>query len=187
MTLGEKIREARKKQGLSQEQLADKLSVSRSAVAKWETDKGLPDVGNLKFLARLLNVSVDYLLDEGTGTEDLAMREPIRLADYGPGCKKLRRDRAVLEKLPGARIYALMARRERPEHKLEVVDCRAAARNLTAEPEQSFYLAQREGRQFLVTATDLFVEVRPLEEPPEGGSFSLDGWSFIRSNYELNL
>ena len=64
MTLGEKIREARRKCGLSQEQLAEKLSVSRSAIAKWETDKGLPDLGNLKILARLLNVSVDHLLDE---------------------------------------------------------------------------------------------------------------------------
>lgn len=64
MTLGEKIRESRRKCGLSQEQLAEKLSVSRSAIAKWETDKGLPDVGNLKILARLLNVSVDHLLDE---------------------------------------------------------------------------------------------------------------------------
>ena len=48
MTLGEKIREARRKCGFSQERLAEKMSVSRSAIAKWETDKGLPDVGNLK-------------------------------------------------------------------------------------------------------------------------------------------
>ena len=48
MTLGEKIREARRKCGLSQEQLADKMAVSRSAIAKWETDKGLPDVDNLR-------------------------------------------------------------------------------------------------------------------------------------------
>ena len=64
MTLGEKIREARRRCGLSQEQLAEKLSVSRSAIAKWETDKGLPDVGNLKILSRLLSVSLDRLLDE---------------------------------------------------------------------------------------------------------------------------
>ena len=48
MTLGEKIKEARKQCGLSQEQLAEKMTVSRSAIAKWETDKGLPDVDNLK-------------------------------------------------------------------------------------------------------------------------------------------
>ena len=46
MTLGEKLKDARKRAGLSQEQLSEKLNVSRSAVAKWETDKGIPDVEN---------------------------------------------------------------------------------------------------------------------------------------------
>ena len=85
MTLGEKIREARRKCGLSQEQLAEKMSVSRSAVAKWETDKGLPDVGNLKILARLLNVSVDHLLDESKTVEESVIRENYALAAYGYG------------------------------------------------------------------------------------------------------
>lgn len=62
MTLGEKLKEARKQAGLSQEQLAEKLGISRSAVAKWETDKGIPDVDNLKALSGLLSVSIDYLL-----------------------------------------------------------------------------------------------------------------------------
>ena len=52
MTFGEKLKEARKDAGLSQEQFAEKMSVSRSAVAKWETDKGMPDVNNLKVIAR---------------------------------------------------------------------------------------------------------------------------------------
>ena len=64
MDFGDKLKQYRINEGLSQEQLAEKMSVSRSAIAKWETDKGLPDVGNLKVLARLLNVSVDHLLDE---------------------------------------------------------------------------------------------------------------------------
>ena len=59
MTLGEKIKYARKCHGLSQEQLANKLCISRSAIAKWETDKGIPDVENLKMLSRLLHVSVN--------------------------------------------------------------------------------------------------------------------------------
>ena len=83
MTLGEKIREARRKCALSQEQLAEKMSVSRSAIAKWETDKGLPDVGNLKVLARLLNVSVDHLLDETQTVDELVIRETYQLAAYG--------------------------------------------------------------------------------------------------------
>ena len=43
MTFGEKLKEARKKAGLSQEQFAEKMCVSRSAIAKWETDKGMPE------------------------------------------------------------------------------------------------------------------------------------------------
>ena len=47
MSLGEKIREQCKKASLSQEQLAEKLNVSRQAITKWETGKGIPDVANL--------------------------------------------------------------------------------------------------------------------------------------------
>ena len=64
MTFGEKLKEARKEAGLSQEQFAEKMSVSRSAIAKWESDKGMPDVNNLKAIAQLLNISLDYLVDE---------------------------------------------------------------------------------------------------------------------------
>ena len=88
MTLGEKIKEARKQCGLSQEQLAEKMSVSRSAIAKWETDKGLPDIDNLKALAGFLNVSVDYLLDDEERIDELVTREAYDLASYGKGSKK---------------------------------------------------------------------------------------------------
>ena len=61
VTLGEKIKEARKQAGLSQEQLSEKLGVSRSAVAKWETNGGIPDRDNLYRLAEVLNVTVNDL------------------------------------------------------------------------------------------------------------------------------
>ena len=82
MTLGEKIKEARKAAGLSQEQFAEKMNVSRSAVAKWETDKGLPDIGNLKVMADLLHVSVDYLIDDGNKPEFNEISEPIDLSAF---------------------------------------------------------------------------------------------------------
>lgn len=63
MTLGEKIRELRIRSGLTQEGLAEKLHVSRSAIAKWEAGGGLPDLSNLKLLAELFSVSIDSLLD----------------------------------------------------------------------------------------------------------------------------
>ena len=82
MTLGEKIREARLAAGLTQEELAAKLAVSRQAVTKWEADKGMPDVGNLKAMAGLLDVSVDYLLDDGEKISSQTTREPIDLDAY---------------------------------------------------------------------------------------------------------
>lgn len=47
MTMGAKIKQLRSKKGLSQEKLAEKLNVSRSAVAKWEADGGIPEIDNL--------------------------------------------------------------------------------------------------------------------------------------------
>lgn len=76
ITLGKKIKEARKQYRPSQEQLAKKMAISQSAVAKWEANNGLPDVDNLKALARLLNVSVDYLLDDSEVIDEMVIREP---------------------------------------------------------------------------------------------------------------
>lgn len=47
MTLAEKLKSIRKQAGMSQEQLAEKLGVSRQAVTKWETDAGIPDIENV--------------------------------------------------------------------------------------------------------------------------------------------
>lgn len=188
MTLGEKIRAARRKCGLSQEQLAEKMSVSRSAIAKWETDKGLPDVGNLKVLARLLNVSVDHLLDEAEATEDLVIREPYHLAAYGRGCKKVKKDRVVREKFPGAKIYTLFGRQELMNLESlagNVPDCRTSAQDLVKNTDKAFYLVEKDERQFLVTVTDAFLEIRLLEQPLRGNAFSFDGWNFIKYNFEI--
>ena len=56
-------------------------------------------------------------------------------------------------------------------------------RGRKAEP--SFYLMGKEERQFLLTVTDRFVEVRLLEQRLQGNAFTLDGWSFVRCNYEI--
>ena len=64
MILADKIIRLRKKNGWSQEELADKLQVSRQAVSKWETGESLPDTDKLLPLSRMLEVSVDALLRE---------------------------------------------------------------------------------------------------------------------------
>lgn len=65
MTFGEKLIRLRKGQGLSQEALAEALGVSRQAVSRWEQGTALPDAGKLLPCARLFQVSVDWLLDDG--------------------------------------------------------------------------------------------------------------------------
>ena len=64
MKLYEKITLYRKKNGLSQEELAEKIGVSRQAVSKRETGDALPEITKLKALAETFNVTVDFLLDD---------------------------------------------------------------------------------------------------------------------------
>jgi transcriptional regulator with XRE-family HTH domain len=82
MSLGERIALARKQAGLSQEQLGDKLGVSRQAVSKWESDQTNPDVAYVAQMCRLLGVSSDWLL---LGEESAQTAAPARC----PGCQAI--------------------------------------------------------------------------------------------------
>ena len=62
MEFHEKIQELRKNKGLTQEELAELLYVSRTAVSKWESGRGYPSIDSLKGIAEIFSVSVDYLL-----------------------------------------------------------------------------------------------------------------------------
>lgn len=64
MTLGQKLKTIRKRFGLTQEELAEIMRVSRQAITKWESDAGLPDVSNLSELAKTFNISIDSLLND---------------------------------------------------------------------------------------------------------------------------
>lgn len=63
MTFGEKLTSLRKQSNMTQQDIAEKLMVSRQAVAKWERDVGLPDLDNVSKLSAIFNVKVDQLLD----------------------------------------------------------------------------------------------------------------------------
>lgn len=67
MTFAEKLKSIRRQTGMSQEQLAEKLGVSRQAVTKWETDAGIPDIENLMAISSLFDISIDELLSNGKG------------------------------------------------------------------------------------------------------------------------
>ena len=70
MTVGEKIQYYRKKIGLSQEELGQKMLVSRQTVSLWEMDKTLPTVDNLIRLKEIFSVSIDGILSEAEPTEE---------------------------------------------------------------------------------------------------------------------
>ena len=82
MTLGQKLKEIRKRFGLSQESLAEIMNVSRQAITKWESDEGLPDVSNLQELSKVFNLTVDYLLDNDNSLPALSMKKALDKDKY---------------------------------------------------------------------------------------------------------
>ena len=78
MHIGEKIQALRKEHDISQEQLAEKLFVSRQAISKWETGESMPDVDNIVRLSSIFNVSTDYLLNATQGQGSTVIH------NYGP-------------------------------------------------------------------------------------------------------
>lgn len=190
MTIGAKIRQARKQCKLSQEQLAEVMCVSRSAIAKWETDKGLPDIENLRMLSKLLHISTDWLLEADETSRPLVYREPFDLTLYSGGCKRLRKDRFIRQKFPNAQICSLLGRKD-------VTHGEAISRNDSAAAETApscfrhvntvgdnsdinYYLVQQEDRQFFVVVTNSYLEYRIMEPWVSSTEFTLDGMRFIR-------
>ena len=72
MEFNQKLQELRKKKGLTQEELATSLYVSRTAISKWESGRGYPNIDSLKMIAKFFSLTVDELLSSG---EILAIAE----------------------------------------------------------------------------------------------------------------
>lgn len=70
MTLAEKITNLRKQKGWSQEEMAEKLQVSRQSVSKWECGESSPEIEKIVCLSKLFQVTTDYLLMENCGIEN---------------------------------------------------------------------------------------------------------------------
>ncbi len=72
MNLADKIMELRKKNGWSQEELAEKVGVSRQSISKWESAQSVPDLSKILLLSNLFEVSTDYLLKDAIGETECA-------------------------------------------------------------------------------------------------------------------
>ncbi|MBR2684877.1 MAG: helix-turn-helix domain-containing protein [Erysipelotrichaceae bacterium] len=186
MTFGEKLKEARKKAGLTQEELAELIGISRAAVAKWETDNGLPDIENLKTVAGLLDVSVDYLLDDGESLDLYVIKKAIDLNKYGNGeklsrMKKLEiKERIVRDTYPDAEIIRLTLTGIRNTKRETVVDQvigwfalllggiplfgTQEVGKLANSLDQQYYLVNEEKSQYFILITDEHIVARKLPE-----------------------
>lgn len=83
MAFSEKLYELRKKGGLSQEQLAEQLGVSRQAVSKWESGKAIPESDTLVSISEYFHVTLDYLMKEND-TADLESEPVVRYENDKP-------------------------------------------------------------------------------------------------------
>lgn len=191
MTIGEKIRQARRHSRLSQEQLAELMCISRSAIAKWETDKGLPDIENIRILSNILHISTDWLLNPVQDGRHLVYRYSINLSHYGKGCDRIRKERCVCEMFQNARITALICRKDVIPGEAatkENTPPQASAHNCflstgtTGDNSTAYFLVTEPDRQCLVAVTEAFVEYRILEAHITGSEFVLDGMRFILYN-----
>ena len=87
MILADKIIKQRKKNGWSQEELADKMNVSRQAVSKWESAQTIPDLDKIMQLGELFGVTTDYLLKDSIEDEEIAEvteEKPVRSSTKKP-------------------------------------------------------------------------------------------------------
>lgn len=184
MTLGQKLKEIRKKFGLSQEQLAEIINVSRQAITKWETDAGLLDTENLKELSRIFEISINYLLDNNNELPLLVMKKKLDKDNYK---NKISSYEEVLKEYYPApwKIYILT--REKKMSKLEgifdfiigagTIDVADALNDMSP-----YYLAIKDNIKLLVNIKDWVLEVKELNPDINEKKFIVDKNIFRKHN-----
>jgi len=201
MTFGEKLKSARLEAGCTQEELASKLTVSRAAVAKWESDRGMPDVANLKALAAALSVSIDYLLDDGSPIDLSMTKKAIDLRQFGDTGKLSRlkkvkiKERIVREEYPQAQIIRLTVTKIRNTKGETIADQAIGWTALLlggiplfgtqemgktiSSLDQQYYLVNEEKKQYFVLITDEFIISRVMAQKLDQKKFRIEDREFM--------
>ena len=203
ISLGEKIKKARLEAGLTQEELSELLMVSRAAVAKWETNRGLPDIENLKFIASALSVSVDYLLDENNSVDFSITKKPINLNKYGfdgrlSGFKKSKiKEQIVLDEYTDSEINMLTVVKTYNSSSEKMVDnfvgwfstllgglplfgiydFSKAVATLVAD---QYYLVDKKDKQYFVLITDEYIISRIMGVAFNSKKFRIGDKEFMK-------
>ncbi len=194
MTTGEKIKEARTAAGLSQEQFAEKLCISRQAVTKWETGRGMPDIMNLKAISALLDVSIDWLLNEDTGSARI-LKEKIEKEKYAHvKWYQAKEDFIILDKYPNARSIVQLSRKRRMNRAEKVADTAlwlltdfpptAELFDLLRDPSL-YYLVETEQTDILVNVTKDFITSQILPSHVKDKSFDVGENRFTKIKRKL--
>ncbi|MGX8686736.1 MAG: helix-turn-helix domain-containing protein [bacterium] len=201
MTFGEKLRNARLEAGYTQEELASKLIISRAAVAKWESGRGMPDVNNLKVLAEVLSVSIDYLLDDGNPIDLSMTKKAIDLSRFGDKgklsrLKKIRiKEKIIREEYPNAQIIRLTVTRIKNTKAETAVDqvvgwtalllggiplfgTQELGKTVNSLDHQ-YYLVNEEKKQYFVFLTDEFMVSRLMTEKQNQKKFTIEDREFL--------
>lgn len=100
MILADKIIKERKKLGLSQEELAEKMNISRQSVSKWESNQSLPEIDKILLMSSIFGVTTDYLLKDDI--EVYEKREDIEVFENPPKTEAVENDGTESENIPPA-------------------------------------------------------------------------------------
>ena len=167
MTLGQKLKEIRKKFGLSQESLAAIMNVSRQAITKWESDEGIPDVSNLQELSKVFNLTVDYLLNNDNSLPALSMKKELDKEKYEmneKGYKQILKDYYAKP----WEIYELLRSENKGKLARIVSDWiigAGAMETIDALNDRTpYYLIKKDGLKLLVNIHDYILDVIELPE-----------------------
>ena len=96
MQFSEKLILLRKAKGMSQEELAEKLGVSRQAVSRWEQGSSFPDLPNLQRLVTVFEVSADYLIGDGPQDRAFKPETSANIPDTAPERFDFKRNRFLI-------------------------------------------------------------------------------------------
>ena len=195
MTFGEKLKKARLESKYTQEELANKLCVSRSAIAKWESDKGMPDINNLKTISSVLNITIDYLLNEDDNLNLKTTKYPIDLNSYPLLKKKKQKDMAIINKFPEAEIYTLLATEKKTKAEsvinelinffspfVDIIPFTKSINNIDNE----FYLIIDKDKQYLALVTSDYIEIEELKDKIDKNKFTHGNYKFVLCKKDLN-
>jgi len=188
MKLSEKLKKYRKIFDLSQEQLAEKLNVSRQVVTKWENENGIPEISNLKALSNLFDVSIDYLLDDEKIIEYPVLKEKYEIEKNN---YSNRYDFAVsyLKKIYGnlVSIYVLTQIENGERNKLTKF-LSFITLGISDIPYITdwlgdlaiWFVVEKDTQKLLIKVTKEFIETRELSSLIDINKFSYDKNKFIK-------